>query len=235
MKNTVIAAILLLAASPIWAECVTNGGANKPEFQACLALAKLGDAEAQTQVGNAYIKGKVVDKNYQAALDWYEKAAELGNANAMYNIGVIHDDGLGVKMNYDEAAIWYRKSADAGFPYAQYNLGVMYEYGQSVPLDLIKAREYYLKAAEQGEPSAQFALGLLYDKGLGVPTDYVIAYMWWHITGSGHPHATFNRDSLVEDMTPEQISKAKDMAQAWQTRHARLKQLPAQVFAPGFE
>ncbi len=205
-----------------------------PEQSALLEAAEHGDLDAQLALGKLYIvEGD--HQHYGNASKWYHLAADQGSAQALFNIGVIHDKGYGVESDWEEAAKWYRKSAELGFPDALFNLGVMYEYGQAVPQDYAKAREYYLMAAEKGDPSAQFSMGLLYDKALGLEKDFVQAYMWWDIAGDGYIHAQHNRDSVAEDMTPEQISEAKQLADAWREAHADVEQLPAQEFLPGFE
>ncbi|HCO60566.1 MAG TPA: hypothetical protein DIT58_10275 [Porticoccaceae bacterium] len=230
----VVAATSALAASPIIEPAMPITG-DKAQFASTLATAEAGDANAQVKLGNMHFNGVHTPVNYQEALHWYEKAAEQGNANAIFNIGVMHDKGFHVDQNFEEALKWYQKAAALDFPEAIYNLGIMYEYGQAVTKDYAKAQEYYLKAAQMGEPSSQFALGLVYDKGLGVERDPVLAYMWWDITGKGHMHAEHNRDSLAEEMTPEQISEAKRLAAKWRKQHADIEQLPPQVFPPGFQ
>lgn len=223
-----------LAALPT-VEPATPATSSQALFASTLAAAEAGDSKAQVELGNMYLKGENTPVNYQEALSWYEKAADQGNANGMFNIGVMHDNGFHVQKNLDEAFKWYQKAAALDFPEALYNLGVMYEYGQGVARDYGKAQEYYLKAAEMGEPSSQFSMGLLYEKGLGVERDPVLAYMWWDITGRGHIHAEHNRDSLIEELTPEQLGEAKRLADKWRTEHAHVTQLPPQVFPPGFE
>ncbi|HBD11870.1 MAG TPA: hypothetical protein DCZ13_06960 [Porticoccaceae bacterium] len=236
MNKYFLIIVLLLASGPLAAACNNPSSISKaPNIAACIAAANSGDIEAQLALGKLYIDGLTVPQNYEESLKWFRKAADQGNARAIYNIGVFYDRGYGVEKSFEKAAEWYQKAADAGYPFALYNIGVMYEYGQIFPKDLDKARGYYLQAAEKGEPSAQFSLGLLYEKGLGVEQDLVKAYMWWDITGEGHRYAAHNRDSLEEDMTPEQIAEAKQLARDWWTQRPHLKQLPPETYQPGFE
>jgi len=59
----------------------------------------------------------------------------------------------------------------------------------------------------------------MYYKGQGVPQDYVLAHMWWNLTGSnGHKGAAGNRKILEESMTPSQIEKAQEMARNWKPK-----------------
>ena len=68
-------------------------------------------------------------------------------------------------------------------------------------------------AAEQGFAVAQSNLGEMYANGKGVTQDYIIAYMWFDITASnGHEEGEKFRDTQESKMTPEQITKAEQLA-----------------------
>ncbi|KAG9063558.1 hypothetical protein KI688_004443 [Linnemannia hyalina] len=117
--------------------------------------------------------------NYQAAMDWYLKAAQQGHASAHYNIGVLYNNGQGVPQDYAQAMEWYLKAADQGYANAQYNISSCYERGQGVPQDYAQAMEWYLKAADQGYANAQYNIGSCYERGQGVPQDYAQAMEWY--------------------------------------------------------
>ncbi|KAF9154485.1 hypothetical protein BG015_000772 [Linnemannia schmuckeri] len=89
-----------------------------------------GDKNAQVAVGDMYRDDKGVPQDYQAAMDWYLKAAEQGHADSHYNIGVLYDYGRaqhwgaydydhGVSQDYTKAAEWYTKTADQGYELAK--------------------------------------------------------------------------------------------------------------------
>jgi hypothetical protein len=80
-----------------------------------------------------------VPQSYEAAVQWYRRAADQGDAVAQFNLGVRYDNGQGVPQNYEEAARWYRLAAQQGQARAQSNLGVLYANGQGVPKDVILA------------------------------------------------------------------------------------------------
>ena len=62
----------------------------------------------------------------------------------------------------------------------------------------------------------QFNLGLMYANGHGVPQDYVLAHMWWSISGSkGNKDAVTNRNVVEKRMSPSQIEKAQELARNW--------------------
>ena len=125
----------------------------------------------------------------------------------------MYESGQGVPQDYAEAVKWYRMAAEQGNALGQTNLGVMHEKGKGVPKGYAEAVEWYRLAAEQGHASAQTNLGVMYDKGQGVLQDNVLAHMWYNLgAANGSKNGPKNRDSIAEEMTREDISKAQSMA-----------------------
>lgn len=118
-----------------------------------------------------------------------------------------------------------RTLAEQGDPTAQFVLGNLYRDGQGVEKDLAQTLAWWTKSAELGNVDAQFALGNIYSGGYGVPRDYLLSYMWFDITANQTkavwlaPIARSNRDALINRMTADQVSKAKQMAEDWIARH----------------
>jgi hypothetical protein len=76
--------------------------------------------------------------------------------------------------------------------------------------------------AEQGHAKAQFNVGVMYGKGQGVAQDYVLAHMWWNLSGSqGNRDAIRNRNKMERKMSPEQIVQAQEMARKWKPEHLK--------------
>lgn len=103
-------------------------------FKNCQNLAERGDANAQNQLGNMYLKGENCTKNETEAAKWYEKSAEQGNVNAQLNLGWMYENGVGVGQNLSEAFRWYEQSANQGNVEAQLRVGTMYFDGEGVRL-----------------------------------------------------------------------------------------------------
>ena len=80
-------------------------------LKAWLPLAREGDAEAQTYVGEIFEKGIGGRPDHAAAAEWYLKAAEQGFPRAMLNLGNMFEQGLGFAADPDLAREWYRKAA----------------------------------------------------------------------------------------------------------------------------
>ena len=85
--------------------------------------------------------------------------------------------------------------------------------------DYKTAYKLWLPLAEQGDADAQVLLGVMYDKGQGVPQDYVLAHMWWNLSGSnGNKDAVTNRNIIEKRMSPSQKEKAQEMARNWKPK-----------------
>ncbi|KAF9537847.1 hypothetical protein EC957_007568 [Mortierella hygrophila] len=157
---------------------ITNVPMEKDVVQMSIS-ASHGDKDAQVALGDMYKDGKGIAQDYQAAMDWYLKAAQQGHATAQSNIGILYSNGRGVPQDYVQAMEWYLKAAQQGHAPAQFNIGILYDNGRGVPQDYAQAMEWYLKAAQQGHATAQSNIGILYSNGRGVPQDYVQAMEWY--------------------------------------------------------
>jgi uncharacterized protein len=126
------------------------------------------------------------------------------------------------KGDYATAATEMIKLAKHGDAKAQVNLGSMYAEGQGLPRDNKKAEYWYLRAAEQGDVFGQTNLGDMYTQG--VLRNDVQALKWYIVAAkSGDKYAIRSRDNLENRMAASQIKKARRLAQAWSSRHARKK------------
>ena len=76
--------------------------------------AEQGDADAQTQMGFMYNKGKGVPQNDKTAVKWWTLAAEQGNALAQGNLGAGYAFGRGVLKDYVYAHMWGNIAATNG-------------------------------------------------------------------------------------------------------------------------
>jgi TPR repeat protein len=183
MKQLMIAALLIIPCVTAWAADLRKGAA-------------------------AYNSG-----DYATALAEWKPLAEQGNAMAQTNLDVMYDNGLGVIEDDREAVKWYRLAAQQGDAKAQYNLGVQYDDGEGVVEDDKEAVKWFRLAAQQGDTRAQHNLGVMYANGEGVIQDNVYAHMWWNLAAAdGVEDARTNKDIIVKRMTPQDISKAQDLA-----------------------
>lgn len=131
--------------------------------------------------GEDYYYGKGVTRDYEAAMNWYRKAADMGYAPAAYSVGYLYEKGLGVSQNDAEAVVWFTKAAEKNHASACNSLGWHYKKGRGVNKDYNKALQLLEHATDLGNKYAPNHLGLMYDDGEGVTTDYVRAMYYFRI------------------------------------------------------
>lgn len=116
----------------------------------------------------------------------------------------------------DEALKWLRLAADQGDFDAQSMLGRLYFEGEGVPQNYNEALKWNRLAADRGDRDAQARLASSYYEGKGVHQNYVSAHKWWNLAASrGNREAAKNRDKVAQQMTPEQIAEAQELATEW--------------------
>jgi len=179
-------------------------------FDDALVKAKLGDAQAQYNLGGMYVMGQGVAVDYKQAFYWLSKAAEQGNATAQCLIGVMYHESLGVAQDYEKAFYWLSKAAEQGNAIAQNNLGDMYEHGHGVKQDYKQAFNWYTKSAEQGTAIAFASLGNMYANGEGVTQDYKKAYEQHSIAIlNGYAKGIEKRNEIAEKLSTQQLAEVK--------------------------
>ena len=120
--NASLAALLLAAAAPVWAD-------NTTQFKQALTAYQA--------------------DNYEQAFHLWQSLAQQGDAEAQFNLGVMYSNGQGVTQDYRQAMAWYQKAANQGHAIAQYNLAVMYANGRGVAQDYRQAKALLQKILAQ--------------------------------------------------------------------------------------
>ena len=120
--------------------------------------AEAGDANAQFDLGIAYVNGIMGQPNYETAVKWIRRAAEQGLPEAQFALGAHYHRGEGVSQDYTQAVEWYRQAGLQGNAAAHFNLGYCHEIGEGVPQNRDEAIAWYRRAARQGDPEAKAAL-----------------------------------------------------------------------------
>lgn len=128
--------------------------------------------------------------------------------------------------DYRLAAGLFYPLAQRGDARAQYNLGMLYASGLGVDQDYQAALKWHRMAAAQGHAGGQNELAQMYARGQGVQPNPVLAYVWFSMaiassSGGSKNEIMKDRDRTASRMTPEQITKAQDMAQ--QCEESKLK------------
>ena len=88
-----------------------------------------GKAWAQSDLGDYFHDGWVIDKDYRNAVYWYRRAAEQGYPPAQNNLGWLYMHGHGVSPDEEMAVKWFRRAAQQGDVTALDNLKVLGKVG----------------------------------------------------------------------------------------------------------
>ena len=80
----------------------------------CRQAADLGEANAQTDLGNLYLRGVGVPRDVVQARHWYELAAAQGQPNAQFVLGQIYWNGDGVSKSKAKAAALLKEAFEGG-------------------------------------------------------------------------------------------------------------------------
>lgn len=131
---------------------------NKKAFDLLYGAAISGNSTPQSQklIGQFFLTGSSVPKNYAEAKKWYKLAAENGDRDAQSELAFLYYTGRGGEQDLKKSFSWYKKSAEQGLAVAQYSLGIMYFSGSGVPSpDLVKAYSWINMAASQNHSDAK--------------------------------------------------------------------------------
>ncbi|NMD88615.1 sel1 repeat family protein [Victivallis vadensis] len=128
----------------------------------------------QLQLGRKYF----VDKNFDEALKWIQKAAEHGIPDAQVLSGICYTCGHGTAQDQKMAVHWFCKAAEQNHAHGAFLLGLSYMNGEGVEKNLQKGIRWIQKAAEQGYADAQLRLGIQYFSGEGIARNLESAIKW---------------------------------------------------------
>lgn len=154
--------------------------------------------------------------DYATAKAEWESLADAGDAKAAYGMGLLYGNGFGVDMNDELALKYYGIAAQKGHADAAFNLAVMHQNGWGVPASDEVANKWYRIAADKGNTEAQMALGRYYAMDFLDTYDPVLAFKWFNLAERlGDYGASEKREFIASRMTPEQVSEAKSLVEAW--------------------
>ncbi|MDE2303788.1 MAG: sel1 repeat family protein, partial [Sphingomonadales bacterium] len=118
------------------------------------ADAARGDADAQFNLGEAYLLGRGVPRDLARAEALFGKAAAQGHLRAADNYGML----LFQRGEHLLAMPYIKSAADRGEPRAQYLLGLALFNGDTMPKDWVRAYALMSLAQQRGLPQAVKAL-----------------------------------------------------------------------------
>ena len=182
--------------------------------------AKAGDPAALYEIGLRYLDGLGFKQDLSKAAFWFEQAAERGSAPAAFQLGSLYEKGTGVDEDAGKAVSLYREAAEKGNVSAMHNLAVMLANGaDGGKPDFAEAAEWFQKAADHGVADSQFNLAILHARGAGADADLVQSYKWFAVAArEGDAEAAKRRDEVAEALGDADLSRAKQLAQAWKAQ-----------------
>lgn len=213
-RNATVAAMALLTTLAIFAVLTLGHAARAPVMTAngdmhrqvaadgvarLMARADSGDAAAQTDLALAYLRGRDVARDDNAAARWAHAAAIHGAPQAQYVLASLIREGRGVAADDDAAFFWFRAAAMAGHVKAMHNLAIAYAEGQGTVKDPATAAAWFARAASKGYRDSAFDLGVLYERGLGVPQNLADALKWYGIAADAGDAQSAQRVALLKD------------------------------------
>ena len=137
-------------------------------------------------MAEAYHEGKLIEKNIEAAIEWYEKSAEGGENFAHIELGRIYEFGDGVEQDYMKAIEHYEKAAYTSplFHEPLYRLALFYLNGYGYEQNYEYAAQMFevlSNADDDIVPEAKYQYGRCLENGIGVDKDLDQAMHWYEL------------------------------------------------------
>mmetsp|Transcript_24044 Transcript_24044/g.23117 ORF Transcript_24044/g.23117 Transcript_24044/m.23117 type:complete len:386 (+) Transcript_24044:95-1252(+) len=168
-------------------------------------LKKLADEDqyniAYYAVGLMLSDGKYMDRNDEAALQYFRSAARAGILPALYNIGNFHSGGIGGIPKNDVIALrYYSAGAEAGDPASKFTVGSWLSQGRCCDKDFERSFELQKEAADMGHPGATFNIGVMYLSAQGTTQDILKAVEYFNLAvNKGISQAAVNVGNMYRD------------------------------------
>jgi uncharacterized protein len=196
----------------------TPANANDADtFNAMVALAQKGDAEAQYHVGMMYNNGIGTQRDLKQAFEWFQKAAAANDPLGAYKLGCYYDgQGAGVVESDAHEALKYKLvSAKAGYALAQHDVALLYRRQENSE----EAVKWWKMAGDQGYPMALYNLSGSYFQGKGVPKDLSLAYAYFKISNVP-PKSKVNEMATI--LSKPELEKAEKLVAEWKPQPTAL-------------
>ncbi|MBR1228995.1 MULTISPECIES: tetratricopeptide repeat protein [unclassified Bradyrhizobium] len=179
-------------------------------FNAMVALANKGDAEAQYHVGMMHNNGIGTQKDRRQAFEWFQKSAGSNDPLGAYKLGCYYDgQGAGVVTSDTNEALKYKLvSAKAGYALAQHDVAILYNrQGNSE-----EALKWWKMAGDQGHPQSLYSLSISYSAGKGAPRDLSLSYAYFKLSKLA-PQKNVNEMAAM--LSKPELEKAEKLVSEW--------------------
>ncbi|CAK8696804.1 protein sel-1 homolog 3-like isoform X2 [Clavelina lepadiformis] len=154
-------------------------------FQWIKHQATKGAFSAQRNMGRLLYWGQQgLQRNLNAAFEYYKKAAQGGDPTALYDYGVILLKGHGTEADAEKGVEVLKQAADHQNPGALNTLGWYYS---TKEVNMTKAMEYFEQADKLGSVDAAYNIGHMYHTGKypGKKRDVKMAFTKYYKSATG--------------------------------------------------
>ncbi len=127
-------------------------------IEACVSLARSGNALGEYYVGRMYQLGVGFEKNLKTAAGWYTRATKKRQPDATAMLGRMYERGEGVNKDPATAAKLMLLAAKMGHPQAQYDVGTQYYTGEGVQRNYLEAYKWFTLAVRSNEQQGNRSL-----------------------------------------------------------------------------
>jgi TPR repeat protein len=186
-------------------------------FNAMVALANKGDAEAQYHVGMMYNNGIGTRQDIGQAFAWFQKSAASNDPLGAYKLGCYYDgQGAGIVASDSEEALKYKLvAAKAGYALAQQDVANLYDKrGNSE-----EALKWRKMAGDQGYPAALYSLSRSYSAGKGTPRDLSLSYAYFKLSKLA-PRKNVNE--MASMLSKPELENAEKFVSEWKPQPTAL-------------
>jgi TPR repeat protein len=179
-------------------------------FNAMVALANKGNAEAQYHVGMMHNNGIGTQQDPKQAFEWFQKATASGDPLGAYKLGCYYAGQFAgvVPSDSNEALKYKLVAAKAGYALAQNDVAVLY-LRQGNPEEALK---WWKMAGDQGDPSALYSLAMSYSAGKGAPRDLSLSYAYFKLSKVA-PRKNVNE--MASMLSKPELEKAEKLVSEW--------------------
>jgi TPR repeat protein len=186
-------------------------------FNAMVALAHKGDAEAQYHVGMMYNNGIGTQQDLRQAFEWFQKSAASNDPLGAYKLGCYYDgQGAGIVTSDSDEALKYKLvAAKAGYALAQHDVANHYARQEKFE----EAVKWWKMAGDQGYPNALYSLSGSYFQGKGAPKDLSLAYAYFKLSKLA-PGKKVNDMAAI--LSPPELKNAEKLVSEWKPQPTAL-------------
>jgi TPR repeat protein len=186
-------------------------------FNAMVALANKGDAEAQYHVGMMHNNGIGTQKDPKQAFEWFQKSTASNDPLGAYKLGCYYAGQFAGVVPFDsnEALKYKLIAAKAGYALAQHDVAV--HYGRQENFE--EAVKWWKLASDQGLPDSLYSLSGSYFQGKGAPKDLSLAYAYFKLSKLP-PKKTVNEMAGI--LSKPELEKAEKLVSEWKPQPTAL-------------